>query len=280
MFIDIESISPDSTYKFNSNHNYYLALINTSANNVTYVYKYNIPQLDNVSLSRKTFPINRSFKLTQSVFFTSEYCVKLFELIDNNTLNLLFSGNLDLTQLTPNAPAHIKLFTPSNARHTRYEDDTSMLKEQFFNFSTVKLKSNNKINACFVFLRLVLATTLPTVKPTVISLLNSETSIPIYHRYTNNIIRELTHTSTYGTPSQQQNSSFRSFIDNFCSNGSSYNDYLKIYQRENIFPTHINTKNLNFHQLLSRQIDHSHRPLMNQPHLNTLLTAPADGRFL
>lgn len=293
MIIELQSLSPDSTYKFNKDNTYVLALINTSANNNTYIYKHKINNLNNINKDRKTYQIKASFRPTSSLslFNKTNYSVKLFEQTPNNSLNLLFSGKLDLENLIPGTPTNIKLQKPSRLKNTNYSDNTSFLEEQFYNINTYSPRSNNKLNACYLFLKLVPSSPYILIKPTILntnSIQSQNEGLYLYHRYSNKIIKELVPTSitsnTSGSTTEQLNAHYRSFIDAFCNTDASYQDYLKVYQRDNIFPTHNSSssssiKKLNFHQLISQQINHEFRPIMSQPNSNTMMTAPADCRI-
>lgn len=283
MYLNLDTVAPDSTHEFRDNKEHLLVFIRTYQNCTTFVTKIKIREIGNVS------KLVQGFRLEQSVLCLkpSMFNVKLFERDPKSRQTfLLFSGAFDLNTVNITPPTTNITFTlrrPSNTLNVpRYGicvNDTDLLQEQFFSYQTVMAVTNCP-ETCTVSLTYDLTPkyrqhSLTQIKP------DLQDTLYVYHRYRNTIVKELmpySVTSTHSGGSVVQiNDHHRSFVNKFCSPDASYFEFIKAYQRDdNIYTPPPHTSD--FRLKLNRRIKPEHRKQFRQPDSDTMMTAPVDGR--
>lgn len=268
-FIEINYISPISNYKFANINKYYLVIINSTRDNSIFINKIHLENIKNVSVDIRSYNINKAITLISQERYP--ICsIKLFENDTiNNTIKLLFSGNIDTNFIEYNGIKTIILFSPSNVlnceRECIFENDISFVSEQFFNFETI-----NKDSKCILFITKLKNTDKQIIKPFIYQF-DISPNIFIYDRYQQNVIREILNI-------QEQY-----YILNSLCKTNTYSDYIqfiKIFQIDvNKYTDNKNFKNNSFKEMFMRRINPIYRKIHFDSYLNNVILSPTDGRI-
>lgn len=280
-FIEFNFISPISTYNFNKNNKkYYLVVINTSRSNYVQIHIIPLDNIGNVTKGIRGYGIAKAIRLSSQIY--PYLCLKIFEHeLDTNTINLLFSGNIELNEIPANSKKSITLFSPSSVlgrmRNKAMINEMTFLSEEFYNFET-----ENTDNKCVLFMLRVNNTDKQVINPFIYRFDRLE-YIYIFDRYNNNIIKEITpdfiNLSSDMTTKEKYQRHIKQFIANFCVSGkhSDYVKYINEYQIDvNKF---MELPKGNFREMFKRPIKFQYRQLKYSPYLNNVLTAPIDCRM-
>ena len=254
--LEINYISPTSDYIFDKAKKYYLVFINSGKTNNVLINKIEITEMNNINEIVRSYHIGLAIPLYPS---SPNYSIKLFESYAEK-IKLIFTGNLNIAKLEYGSKV-IKLNIPSkilgNYRIGTYDDNTSFLQEQFFNY---EVSDNDK---CLLFVSKMKKTTKEITK-TYNFKFDDMTDTYLYDRYNSNIIRE------------------QNFIglDSFCQSNT-FDDYVKFVKTYNIdVNKYINKPKDTFKSMFMRKINPKFRPLNFDPYLNNVICSPTDGRTI
>ena len=264
--IEINYISPISNYVFDIIYKKYYIVIVNSLNGSVMINKIELPHIGNITNTLRSYHIGKGIQ----AYSITEHCsVKLFEHhVKTNEIKLLFSGNLDVNKIEYNKMQSIPLYIPSKVidkeRHAKYTNEISFLEDQFYNYESNELNTQNK---CILFITKTRKSEKELIRPYIFKFDVSNEKF-IFDRYNNNIIIEH-HNVQKNNP-----------IDSFCKSNT-YDDYIKFVQLYNIDINRYQIKDKNtFKSMFMRQINlDKFRPLKYDPYLNNLISSPVDGRL-
>ncbi len=256
--ININYISPMSTYKFDSNNNkYYLVHMGLYS-----IHKIDLPSnINNINQQIRAYSINKAIKTENHFAYPTQDLMVFEHNIHKNIIKLLFVAKLDLVKYDYGNLIELTMRQPSkvlgNFRSSTYTNDYDFMNEQFFNYESFE-PENDK---CMLFLMKVhdLKNRNIVEKSNITPQISDRL---LFNRYHNTIIKE--------QPVLQ--------IDNLCKSNRT-EDYLTLMKHYNIdVNRYTKTDLLTFRELFLRPINPKFRPLVSQYYFNNLINAPADGR--
>lgn len=258
--ININYISPMSTYKFDTiNNKYYLVHMGLHS-----IHKIDLPSnINNINQQIRAFSINKAIKTENHLAYPTQDLMVFEHNINKNIIKLLFVAKLDLVKYDYGNLIEITMKQPSkvfgNFRSSSYSNDYDFMNEQFFNYESFEPEDNK----CILFL--IKVHDMKNSNKNIVEKLNItlQTSDKLlFNRYHNTIIKE--------QPVLQ--------IDTLCKSNRP-EDYLILMKHYNIDVNRYTKTNLfTFRELFLRQINLKFRPLVSQYYFNNLINAPADGR--
>jgi Phosphatidylserine decarboxylase len=286
--IEISFISPISNYSFDKHYyKYYLVFINTTRDNNIFIYKIELPTIDNITDVVRSYAVGKSLKIAESEEYPY-YEIKLFRhQLTDNKICLLFTGTIELNKLETNGISTVTLKAPSKVldelRWTYYTDMTSFLEEQFFNF-----ESTEDQNQCILFIIKIMKTDKELINPFIFKF-DMSPDIYIYDRYVNEVIKEfvpqnlkkIMRKNRHHRISPQyifhlQNLYFKT---HYCQGSyDNYLQYVKEYQLDLNKYYEVKENHQNFLSMFTRKINQNYRPIRFDPYLNNVILSPSDGR--
>lgn len=262
--IEINYISPKSDIKFDNKMNdYYIVLTASGIENNIYVNKIKLNEIQNISETLRAIAVNKAILINKLQHPIINMRIFSYHISDS-IISLLFAGSFDLNLLEYNSIQIVKLFTPSKVvgefRSTTFVNDASLLEEKFYNY-----ESFINHNVCMAFItKLHRKNSELPVNKTIEINIDKEKEKYIYNRYHQTIIKE------------QKLFPIKQYCDS-----NKPEDYLKFLKEYAIDVNRYNEKSLDtFKSMFMRKIKSNYRKLKYDPFLNSILSAPVDGRFI
>jgi hypothetical protein len=182
-FLELQYISPMSTYPFYDNNKYFLIISNIQNKSEIFIYTIELSNINNITDNIRGYRIAKSIQINKKTS-SPYYLLRLFEYSGNN-ITLLFSQKINLNDIETNNKNTILLQMPkinNTIIKSDFKNYTSFLSEQFFNYEIYDASQT-----CILFFT---KSNKPTINPIINPTTIKFTDDYIYNQYFDSIIKE------------------------------------------------------------------------------------------